>query len=482
VSALLEQACEWACSLRLENIPADVLVLARAMLLSQLAAAQATRRHPVAARLMAASPGSDWERAAARSALLTMSLDWDESSFAGHIGHSSALPPLFAGASAGADGERILVAQVAAAEVAARLTAALTLGKARGQTAAHTHLAATVVGCGVALGMAAGEVTGALSLALAKPQRVLLPAFMASDAKFWVAADPILQGARGLVAASAGERGLPGLLEVPGGLLGMAEVPLPVAMSGYGERWHLRTLSLKRLPGCAYISAAVEAACELAPLPLSDIDEVEVGSSIFTIGMEAESAPFISGPQSPLPALNFSLGYSVAAALQQGDLGPADFHGELLSSKDRWELAGRVRAVHDPELTLRALAATAPIGMALAWAGERARPYLARQGGAALAEQVLTAASRNLEDPAFEHPAKRVGARLRVRLKDGRELAVERDAADGSCQDSAASRLRLAEDKHAGQLDGASPKGGLPELAGLDPAAVRELAAAVARI
>ena len=44
---LLRQACEWAVSLRLADIPADVRDLARAQLLSMDAAVHATLRHPV---------------------------------------------------------------------------------------------------------------------------------------------------------------------------------------------------------------------------------------------------------------------------------------------------------------------------------------------------------------------------------------------------------------------------------------------------
>src|SRR5439155_3723520 len=135
----------------------------------------------VSERLLASIPDGGWAAEAGRLTLLTMALDWDESSFAGHIGHSSALPPRCCAEAVGADAERVLTAQVAAAEVGARVTAALTLGRARGQTAAHTHLAAATVGCGLVLGLSPGRLAAALGLALSQPRRVLLPAFMGSD-------------------------------------------------------------------------------------------------------------------------------------------------------------------------------------------------------------------------------------------------------------------------------------------------------------
>ena len=257
-----------------------------------------------------------------------MALDFDETAFAGHLGHASAIPPLLLAVELGADGAATMTAQVAAAEVAARVTASVTLGSARGQTAAHTHAAAAVVGCGLLLGLGPEELTTALSLALAQPRRVLLPAFMATDAKFWVAAGPILDASRCLALAAGGAVGLEDLAETRGGLLEqLAEVPLPEVFSGWGRRWHLRTLSIKAVPGCAYLTSAVEAAASLAPIDLREVDEVLVGASVFTIGMEVESAPFIRGAATPLPALGFSLGYNVAAALEGGGLDVSDLHG-----------------------------------------------------------------------------------------------------------------------------------------------------------
>ena len=457
--SLIREACAWAASLRVGDIPEDVRDLARAQTLSMAAAAHASWRHPVGRRLLRQVRGEGWAEEAARVALLTMALDFDETAFAGHLGHASALPPLLAAAEAGATEDQVLVAQVAAAEVAARVTAAVTLGSVRGQTAAHTHAAAAVVGAGLALGLDAERLTAALSLALAQPRRVLLPAFMGSDAKFWVAAAPILDAARCLEAAASGARGLDSLVEAPGGVLAqLAAVPLPEAMSGYGERWHLRTLSVKALPGCAYLTAPVEAAAELGPIDLAGVESVEVAASIFTIGMEVESAPFIDGPNSPLPALGFSLGYNVAAALESGGLGPDDLHGPRLASEVRWGVAGSVNLSHDEDLTVAALGATAPVGAAIAWAGDRARDWLTSRGGSpGLTDRVLAAAAANAGDREFIHPAKRIGARLRVRLRDGSVLEAKRDAATGSCQAPVAERLALAERKYDGQAgDGAA--------------------------
>jgi 2-methylcitrate dehydratase PrpD len=446
--SLLEEACAWASTLTLADIPQDVRELAIAQLMSQAAAARATRRHPVAARLEGAIPGEGWQERAASSALLTMALDFDETAFAGHLGHSCALPVLACAADAGLSGDLALVAQVAASEIAARLTAAVTLGAARGQTAAHTHAVGAAVGFAVARGLPEERMAAAVSLAMSQTRTVLLPAFMGSDAKFWVAAGPILDAARAVHLAERGGRGLTGLLEAPGGVLdALAEVPLPEALGGLGDRWHLRTLSIKNLPGCAYLTSLVELAAGLGPLDLREVAGVAGEVSIFTLGMEVQSAPFVVGPDTPLPALGFSCGYNVAAALEGGSPGVDDLHGARLASAERWRVAGSLHLAHGEDLTVAALAATAPVGGAIAWAGERARPYLSKRGATdAMVDRVIRLAQERA-DPALQHPSKRIGARLRVTLRDGTLLEAETDAATGCCQEPVAARLRVAERK-----------------------------------
>ncbi|HEV3232438.1 MAG TPA: MmgE/PrpD family protein [Candidatus Dormibacteraeota bacterium] len=474
---MLAEACEWAAGLTLDRVPGDVRRLGEAQALSVLGAVRSGWRHPVGERIGAAGSGGGWIERAALDAMASMALDYDETVFAGHTGHSCVLVPLAleadlaGGAVPGepasrqhapgepasrqrAPGDRALLASIAATEVAARVTAALTLGRARGQTAAHTHLAGAAIGAGVMLGLTSDQLLDALCLSLAQPVRVLHPAFMGSDAKLGVAAGPIRLAGAAVLQARAGMRGPRDLMERPGGLLEeLSEVPLPEAFGGWDERWHLRSLSVKAVPGCAYLSAAVDAAIEIAAaraVPAQEVDEVAVDASIFTLRMEAEAAPFVRGPDSPLAALNFSVGYSVATALLEGDLRPHDFHGEPLRRPERWELAARVRLAHDPAMTLRALGATAPVGAALGWAGERARDYLLRSGaGGDQVDAVLReCAVRGPEH--FDHPTKEIGARVRVRLRDGRELVAERRAARGSCGESVAARLALARAKAEG--------------------------------
>src|SRR5258708_31742061 len=94
--ALLRQACEWAVTLRLDDIPADVRDLARAQLLSMDAAVPASMRHPTGVRLWRTAPGligDGWAGGAGPRALLTAAPDFDETAFAGPLGPGRSIPP-----------------------------------------------------------------------------------------------------------------------------------------------------------------------------------------------------------------------------------------------------------------------------------------------------------------------------------------------------------------------------------------------------
>lgn len=438
VGTLTERLAGWAASLRLEDVPRRVISYAKSQVLAHLGAARAGMGHETGAQIVAAFGGplqEEPKRAAYVLAALTMVLDFDDTAYAGHLSHSTVGVPLAYARALRLDGAGLLAAVIAANECAARLTAAATLGPFRGQTASHTHLVGAPAARLKAAAAAPAQLVSAWGLALALPPWPLLPGFLGSDAKALTASVPVLAALDACDAAAAGLSGRGDIVEHPDGFLArFAAVPLPDAVAGHlGIRWHTETLSLKVYPGCAYLDAAVDCAIgvhrELASTPAAEIDEVVVHASLFTVEMERQSDPYLDGPRSPLSALEFSARYAVATALLTGRLEPADFEARRISSAERWQLARRVRVEHDPQLTVRAVRATAPLGEALRQAGERARPWLERIGGSA-AQALLG----SLGEPtaSFEHADKAIGARLEVRLRDGTRLERTRDSALGA--------------------------------------------------
>ena len=485
-----ETLAEWIEAVRIEDVPGDVVDMAATQLLGLLGALHAGAAHDLGRRVLAAFPGADEpgaslllptaeaaspKRAAYVHAALTMTLDFDDTAFAGHVSHSTVNVPLAYALPCGLSGADLVLAQVAANEVAARVTAAATLGPHRGQTAVHTHLVGAAAARGKAEALAAPLLVDAFGIALAQPGWVLYRAFMGSDAKVFTASVPIRTSLDAVDAARAGLRGAPEIVEAHDGFLArFSDVAVPDWADGLGERWHTRTLSFKRYPGCAYIDTAVDCALDVAaahgPDP-AEIEEVDVWGSLFTVGMDAHSAAYRHGPGTAVSALNFSVPYNVAVALRHGRLQPEDFDAAAREDPDTWALAGRVRLHYDPALDEAALFGTAPVGAALRRAGERALDFVAAALGAAGDTErtgELRAALTADGDEDFSRPTKSVGARVVVRMRDGRTFEAERLVPVGAAGESTPEEMRaLMRDKFVTQASRTVGAARAEEAAGL---------------
>ncbi|WP_369231296.1 MmgE/PrpD family protein [Streptomyces sp. R21] len=433
---LIGQLAAWAGDMELGDAPDRVVAHLKCQLLSQLAAARAGYAHPLGGRIVRAYGGplhDDPARAAVSLAMAAICLDYDDTAYAGHLSHSCVTVPVAYAAPLALDGHQLLTAILAANETAARITAAATLGPFRGQAAGHTHLAGAVAGRLRAEEAPAGTWTDALGLAFSVPTWPLARGFLATDAKGFAAVAPLQTGLSACDGAHAGLRGPGDVLEHPQGFLHQfAEVPLPEeAVAGLGTLWHTETLSYKVHPGSAYTSAAVDCAVDLhtAGIDADDIAEVVVEGSLFTHGLDRTARGADIGPGSGVAALNFSLPYNVATALLTGALLPADLAPPAVERPERWELAAKVRTVHDPELSRAALLATAPLGQALRRAGKRAEAWV--RAADERAADVLPPPWLAPETD-FRWATKRLGARVVVRLRDGRELRAERPEAVGA--------------------------------------------------
>src|SRR5947209_1490434 len=434
----------WASTLELGDVPERVVAFAKSQVLSMLAAALTSLDHPIGARVKAAfGPPlqDDPQRTAYALAALTMCLDYDDTLYAGHLSHSTVNVPLAYSRSLALDGRSLLTAVLAANETAARIAAASTLGRFRGQSASHPHLCGAVAARLRAEAAPAERWVDALGLALAFPPWTLRPAFVGIDAKLLTAASSIRLGLDACDAAAAGIRGRADLIERDGGFLDeFSDVPLPRAVTArLGERWHTETLSFKVHPTSTGVHASVDAAVALHPQLAADadaIEEVVVHTNLLTVRVDETAKTYLDGPESPVSALQYSVSYNVATALLTGSLDAGDFTTPAVADPARWALADKVTVEHDYELTGRALLATTPLGEALREAGPRAVDWLLATGGIKAAEtpdgegpppDVFGTPSETFEDA-----DKAIGARVVVRMRDGRELVEEQITAIGA--------------------------------------------------
>lgn len=428
----LRELSQWAATLRPEHIPCRVLKLAASQVLSQAASIRAGLRHPLGRRLVAAF-GHPMQRdprtAAGVFAALGSWLNLDDTAYAGHLSNSTVAVPLAFAYTRRLDGLSLLTAVVAANECAARITASATLGPLRGQSAVHTHLAGAVAGRLHCDRASAALFENAFGLAFAMPNWPLMRAFLASDARLFNTFTPVRTAMDACDAAYAGLRGAPDIVEHEDGFLArFATVPLPQAVAkGLGRRWHTDTLSFKMHPGGPGIDAAVDCAAEihreLGGLRPEDVAEVVVEASLYTLFAGERAARYVNGPGSPLGALVLDVPYPVATTLLTGEFTVDDFSSPHLDDPARWALARRVRLEHDTEMTRELFLSDAPFGEAVREAGERAVPWLRGFGGDELVDLL---GPLSADDRDFSRAAKATGARVTVRLTDGRTVSRTR--------------------------------------------------------
>jgi 2-methylcitrate dehydratase PrpD len=425
---------QWASELDLACVPARVLELAKSQVLSQLACARAGLDHPLGAKVTRAlgSPlQGDPKLAACTLAALTGWLNFDDSSYGGHLSHSTVNVPLAYARTCDLDGAGLLTAIIVANECAARVTAAATLGGFRGQAACYTHLAGAISGRLRAERAPARRWVDAFGLAFTMPPWTLYRGFLGSDGKVLSAATPVRAALDACDCAAAGLGGAPDILEHPQGFLrDFASVPLPEAVTaGLGRRWHTETLSFKVRPGIPGVDAAVDCATllhdEMSDWGADDIAEVVVHCAAYTVAIDKAASVYMDGSRSPISALTFSASYAVATALLHGDVTPADFAAPRVEESRRWALAGKVHLKHDEGMTRRSRLSTAPLGEALREAGATAAGAWLTSLGTGELGDLLEAIEAPSES--FEHAEKVTPARVTIRLADGRTLERMRE-------------------------------------------------------
>jgi 2-methylcitrate dehydratase PrpD len=459
----LGTAARWAVDLRYGDLPPEVRRAAGAQRFSALGAACWTSSLPVADRIHRTvraefdtegeatllGAGTVSPRAAAYGhAALGMALDFDDTILGGHTGHAGVFVPLAYAEATGTGWRRAIVAHVAANEIAARVASAAAAGPFRGQQTAYVHALCAAVSRAVVEDDDAETLADAMAIALAQPPWPLEAAFLGSDAKVLTAAEPTLAGLNAVGAAREGLAGNRDLVTAEAGFLDtFAEYPLPEFLGDLPEReagdrfgpvegrWHTRAVTVKATPGCAYVSAPIEAALD-ARRELDErfdgivpVSHVTVEASLFTTQVDVRAGRYVRGPDSTLAALNFSVPYNVAVALLDGEHTARQFQPRRRGQRDVWELADRVELEHDGEFTMAALRSEVPLGAMLRRVGPLVLPYSARTVGLGTTLKNLPTLLRFVRKRPLptdlSRAEKRLGARVTVHLTDGQSVTAE---------------------------------------------------------
>jgi hypothetical protein len=205
-----------------------------------------------------------------------------------------------------------------------------------------------------------------------------------------------------------------------------------------GERWHTETNSFKIYPVCGYLCSAIDATLQLLQqkrFSTAEIVSIDIWANLFTVAMDAHSAPYLDGPRSRISTLTFSTPFTVASTILAGNFTAAQLQRSWIEDQRVWQLAKKVKVHHDMDLTLEALSGDIPIGAALRYARRWQAAAFALKAAATafgrlgrwrhpatfrLLARLVAAADRRPLD--FSSSTKPLGARVKVLLKNGEKL------------------------------------------------------------
>jgi 2-methylcitrate dehydratase PrpD len=453
---LLRDLSRWGTTIAPRDIPVDIFEAAKTQVLSTLGAVHAGYRSDLGAPIARAFPGvsgdgdqtaraipSSVRTTSAHAAFLmsswAMVLDIDDLMLGGHTGHSTVLVPLAYIEKTGRSGKDLLTAQIIANEIASRVNMSVALGPIRGQMATHLHLVGAVVARAKLEGLDTNHLAEAIAFALSYPPKALHPGFIGSDAKTFCAAWPIQIGLSSVDAIIAGMRGNLAILEGDHGFIrSFTRAPALNFFGTLGQRWHTVTNSIKQYPTSAYLNGVLDATLSLVrqyDIDYETVDRIDVHASIFTMGMEIHSVPYLKGVDSHISTLSFSTPYAVACALLYRSLLPDHFSKAYIQNECIWRMASKVHLHHDMQFTLAAVLADIPIGAAFKCVGRiPALRFLLQLimsptfrglvlkdllGFCRLAWAVLGLVGRPLSED-MASCKKSLGARVTIRTQDGR--------------------------------------------------------------
>jgi len=379
---ILQRFAAWSSRVTFAQLPERIVTAAQAQLLSMAAAgvagrsadagnavARAWRRLERGRRVSLPGGGRAGILAAVdQAASWSLAHDYDDYTLMGHCGHSAVWVPLLLGDAVKCTHAQFVTAAVVANEAAARLGTSLVLGPHNGQMWAPIHRLAGAAAAAKLLDLDAARTAHALAIALYDANDPVFDGFFGVESKVRTAPAAATAGVLSAYLAAEGLTGAVDLLEADHGFWHrFTYAPLPATFDGLGHSWCLDTLTIKPVPGCAYVTAVAlgaERTCAaaretLGRLPRTDeIAEVVVEAGLLTVGMEALWARRRPRDWTRPAAINFSVPLTAGLTCLHGALDSRAFapdalekHGEALTA-----LAARVRLVHDPALTQQTLA------------------------------------------------------------------------------------------------------------------------------
>jgi len=374
--------------LRLGEVPAEVSLRARHLMLDAIGCALAARREDFAVRFekaVHAMPGANVPAACTAGAIgfarrlplrdavllngvLTHGLDYDDTHMAGVLHLSvSVLPSLFSLAAANdASGADMLAAYIAGLETGARIASVAKSGF-HGQGFHPTGVVgafASALAVGRLLGLDADALVAAQGIALSLASGSLQ---FIEDGSWTKRIHPGSAANAGLTAATFAQQGIPAPDAPYEGRYGLfrsyldatrqAQIDMALGTAGIGadgraSAWELDNIAVKPFPMCHFVHASADAAISLHRngLDVARIRSVEVAVPAGVVQSVCEPLAAKQRPTSDYEA-KFSLPYAVASGLLRGRLGLKELEPAAFGDATVRALMERIHYVEDPAST-----------------------------------------------------------------------------------------------------------------------------------
>ena len=271
----------------------------------------------------------------------------------------SVLPAALATAEAvgGVDGKKLITALVLGVEVINRISLGIRrpLSWIRSSTCGSFGAAACA---GKILGLSRAQMTNALGVVYAQTagnaQSIL-------EGRLVKRMQPGFAAQAGVTSAFLARAGITGSHDFLEGAYGFYNLyergeydPAPV-LEGLGQRFSIMDLSLKPYPCCRMTHSAIDAALELRGQVKGQHEQIEAlevkASSMVT---EMVGRPFVLGTDPQVDA-QFSIPYTVSAALIRGDVFLRDFELPAIQDETVKNLADKVKVKVNPSLPAKDL-------------------------------------------------------------------------------------------------------------------------------
>jgi 2-methylcitrate dehydratase PrpD len=372
--AVTESYARFALDLKFEDIPADVVEIAREQILATIGSCYAGSKMPGAShvaaglRILGAGDASTLLGAPGRmpapsaalyNAAVAQIIEWDDWVIISHTGAAVVPTALATGELVGASGREIITAVVIGNEINGRTSRAIQRGAYVGNSMPNHQIetplvAARLLGLDVIRAQRAVSHSGFLAMESC-------PIGWMSDSKVLCNGLPAMWG---IVAASLAKEGLIGnldMIEHPAGLLSTVSevVDQGELLKGLGQDWYTRTLNTKRHPSCAYNLAAIECAIALKeripgfePLRVSKLVVEGPGVMLYVASrfqaLEPDVYEQVRQEAITHVALCFDAGYGIMASLVDGELGHRQYLQERIFSDKVRHLRSCIEFRADP--------------------------------------------------------------------------------------------------------------------------------------